>query len=116
MIRFILTPDSLTSQLIRSELAQQNKTGIKVGTFNALLEVLAEYWLLSSQSIDWHKTVKEAATKMKGVFWEKSIGVDEEATLAQIKASLELLLQGVPLEWSADSLALDFNCNPPIFK
>jgi hypothetical protein len=52
MIRFILTPDSLTSQLIRSELAQQNKTGIKVGTFNALLEVLAEYWLLSSQSID----------------------------------------------------------------
>jgi hypothetical protein len=53
---------------------------------------------------------------MKGVFWEKSIGVDEEATLAQIKASLELLLQGVPLEWSADSLALDFNCNPPIFK
>lgn len=113
MITFVLTHGNLSSQCIRNELAKQNKVGIKVGNFSALLEMLAEYWLLPSPTLDWHKSVREAALKIvkekPSVFWAESIRVDEAATLSQIQASLELLLQGVPLSLKSKSLALEFD-------
>lgn len=115
MLSFVLTPDSLTSLAVRRELATHNKTGIKVGTFSGLLELLAELWLLPAPTIEWQSEVRQAALAMPDAFWAASIKKDEAATLAEITASLELLLQSLPLSWQPSSgkpLTLKASTNP----
>lgn len=101
MITFMLVSDSLTASYIRHQLALTNTTGVKVGNFSALLDLLAELWLLPNPEDKWAAQVKQSALSVQDAFWTKSCAVDETATLSQVRASLALVLEGVPLTWAS---------------
>lgn len=101
MITFMLVSDSLTASYIRHQLALTNTTGVKVGNFSALLDLLAELWLLPNPEDKWAAQVKQSALSVQDAFWTKSCAVDETATLSQVGASLALVLEGVPLTWAS---------------
>lgn len=119
MTTFILVPDSLSAQVVRRQLAQQNTVGVKVGNFSALLDLLSEYWLLPKSEVDWHSELRSAAMRMKDAFWTQSLAVDEAATLSQVRASLELLLVSVPLTWQVSAnhpLTTQANTHPRLVR
>jgi hypothetical protein len=94
---FILVPDALTASETRYALAERNTMGAKVGSFRVLLEALAELWLIEPSELDWDVAMQEQALAMGDAFWAQSIRVDEPATVAEIKASLQFLLNYLPI-------------------
>ena len=94
---FLLVPDALTASEARYALATRNTMGTKVGSFSVLLETLAEMWLIEPSELDWDVAIQEHALAMPKAFWAKSIRVDEPATVAELKAGLQFLLNHVPL-------------------
>ena len=101
MMTFILVPDSLTATYVRRQLAMHNTTGVKIGNFSALLDMLSELWLLPALEDPWATQFKHSALSFTDAFWTNSLAVDETATLTQVRASLALVLEGVPLEWTS---------------
>lgn len=96
-MEFVLVDDGLTASHTRQRLAAHSLTGVKVGNFNALLETLAQLWLLPPVNDDWAWRVQTQALAMPKAFWAKSIQVDEAGTLRQIDASLRFLLDDLSL-------------------
>lgn len=94
---FLLVPDALTASETRYALAQRNTMGTKVGSFSVLLETLAELWLIEPSELDWDVALQEQALAMGDAFWKNSIHVDESATVAELQASLQFLLNYLPL-------------------
>ena len=94
---FILVPDALAASETRHALAQRNTMGVKVGSFSVLLETLAALWLIEPSDLDWDIALQEQALVMEDAFWKESIQVDEPATIAELKAGLQFLLNYVPL-------------------
>ena len=94
---FILVPDALTASETRYSLAQRNTMGTKVGSFSVLLGTLAELWLIEPSELDWDVALQEQALAMDDAFWAQSIRVDEPATVLELKASLQFLLNHLPL-------------------
>jgi len=94
---FILVADALTASEARYALAQRNTMGARVGSFSVLLETLAELWLIESSDLDWGIALQEQALAMADVFWKDSVRVDEPATMAELKTSLQFLLNSLPL-------------------
>ncbi len=94
---FILVPDALAASEARYALAQRNTMGTKVGSFSVLLETLAELWLIEPSELDWDVALQEQALALGDAFWKDSIRVDEPATVAELKASLQFLLNYIPL-------------------
>ncbi len=101
MMTFMLVSDSLTASYVRHQLALTNTTGVKVGNFSALLDLLSELWLLPPLEDAWKEKFKFAALNFSDAFWFNSLAVDETATLSQVRASLALVLEGVPLTWTS---------------
>ncbi len=101
MMTFMLVSDSLTASHLRHQLALSNTTGVKVGNFSALLDLLSELWLLPPREDTWKEKFKSSALSFSDAFWSKSLAVDETATLSQVRASLALVLEGVPLTWTS---------------
>jgi hypothetical protein len=101
MMTFMLVSDSLKASHHRHQLALSNTTGVKVGNFSALLDLLSELWLLSPPEDTWKEKFKSCALGVSDAFWSKSLAVDETATLSQVRASLALVLEGVPLTWES---------------
>ena len=94
---FLLVPDAFTASETRYALATRNTMGTKVGSFSVLLETLADMWLIEPSELDWDVAIQEHALAMPKAFWAKSIRVDEPATVAELKAGLQFLLNHVPL-------------------
>ena len=94
---FVLMPDSLSSAWARQQLAAGFGLGVRVGSFTALLDVLATSALLAAPTDDFDKLLREQAIAMEKAFWASSLLVDELSTLADIKASLLALLDALPL-------------------
>jgi hypothetical protein len=101
MMTFMLVSDSLMASHLRHQLALSNTTGVKVGNFSALLDLLFELWLLPPPEDTWKEKFKSSALCFTDAFWSKSLAVDETATLSQVRASLALVLEGVPLTWAS---------------
>ncbi len=100
-MRFILVADALTAHQVRQKLAAQQTTGVKVGNFSALLDMLMESWLLRPVEDTWLSQFRQSALSFDDAFWTNSLAVDETATLSQVRASLALILEGIPLEWTS---------------
>ncbi len=94
---FILVSDALTASETRYALAERCTMGAKVGSFPVLLETLAELWLIEPSELDWDAALQEQALAMGDAFWAQSIRVDEPTTVAEIKASIQFLLNYIPL-------------------
>ncbi|ART82294.1 hypothetical protein CBP31_06365 [Oceanisphaera profunda] len=99
---FILVSDALFASEARYALAQHNTVGTRVGSFQVLLETLAELWVLlppDEQAINdpWQDLVQEQALAMADAFWGNSIKADERGTLQAITASLQFVLNHCPL-------------------
>lgn len=108
---FILVPDAFTASETRYALATRTTMGTKVGSFSVLLETLAELWLIEPSELDWNVAVQEQALAMTGAFWATSIQVDEPSTLAELKASLQFLLNYVPLAAQPSEIGTPCNRN-----
>ena len=94
---FILVPDAFAASETRHALAQRNTMGAKVGSFSVLLETLAALWLIDPSDLDWDIALQEQALAMMDAFWKERIRVDEPATIAELKAGLQFLLNYLPL-------------------
>lgn len=89
---FILVPDALFASEARYALAQNNTVGTRVGSFQVLLETLAELWVLPQPTDTWAGTLQEKALTMQQAFWAQSIKADERATVQALTASLQTML------------------------
>lgn len=96
-MQFVLTENAVTAAQVRSDLARENSVGIRVGNMDALLQTLAELWLLAPPQVDWDRRLRQAALSLGDAFWARSIQADEARTLAQLSQSLEFLLEHVEL-------------------
>lgn len=94
---FILVKDALFASEARHALAKNNTVGTRVGSFQVLLEALAELWVLPQPSEKWEDTLHEQALSMDQAFWAKSMQADELATLQSLGSSLQFLLDYKPL-------------------
>ncbi len=89
---FILVPDALFASEARYALAQNNTVGTRVGSFQVLLETLAELWVLPIPADTWADSLQEKALTMQQAFWAQSIKADERATVQALTASLQIML------------------------
>ena len=98
-IHFMLVSDAQSGATIRDEFAKISATNIKVGTFDILLDLLMEYWLLPSlDDKKWKTKLTHQAIRMKEAFWAKSIQVDEKSVIDDLDTSLQLLLNTLSIE------------------
>lgn len=117
-IYFILMPSSLSSAQIKELLAEQSHSHVKVGDFNALLDTLAELYLLPNlesiqQTNNYSKNLRQAALSLKDAFWLKSIAVDEAAVLRELDQTLAHCYNQLSLdvELSETNFRLNSNVN-----
>ncbi len=94
---FILVKDALFASEARYVLAKNNTVGTRVGSFQVLLETLAELWVLPQPTEQWEDILHEQALSMDQAFWAKSMQADELATLQSLSSSLQFLLDYKPL-------------------
>jgi ATP-dependent helicase/nuclease subunit B len=99
---FMVAPDAQSAATIRKEFAQRGALGVKVGTFEVLLDLLLELWLLKPLEQEWRKKLSHEALQMHDAFWAKSIKNDEKGVVDELDATLCELLDALPL--SADTL------------
>lgn len=98
-IHFMLVPDAQSGATIRDEFAKRNATNVKVGTFDILLDLLMEYWLLPTlDDKKWKTKLTHQAISMKEAFWAKSIKIDEKSVINDLDTSLQLLLNTLSTE------------------
>jgi len=98
-IHFMLVPDAQSGATLRDEFAKIGATNVKVGTFEILLDLLMEYWLLPDfDEKEWKTQLTHQAVLMKNAFWFKSIKVDEKSVIDDLETSLQLLLNTLSLE------------------
>lgn len=89
---FIFVPDALFASEARYALAQNNTVGTRVGSFQVLLETLAELWVLPIPADTWADTLQEKALTMQQAFWAQSIKADERTTVHALTASLQTMM------------------------
>ncbi len=94
---FILVRDALWASEARLSLAEKCTIGVRVGSFQVLLEQLCESWLVTKRSDSWDELLQENALSMNDAFWAESIQADELATLSSLSKSLQYLLKYKPL-------------------
>jgi len=69
-IHYMLVQDAQSGLTIRESFAKNNTPGVKVGTFDGLLDLLLEYWLISvSSSEEWEDRLAKEAVQMRDAFW-----------------------------------------------
>ena len=99
LIHYMLTQDAQSGLTIREAFAKTNTTGVKVGTFEGLLDLLMEYWLLSVPEVEeWKDRLAKEAARMTDAFWARSIQVDEKSVVEELAQTLRVLLEALPLE------------------
>ena len=101
---FILVPDSLTANEVRKQLAEQSCHGVMVGNFSRLLEVLTQLWVHPTPGDFWADKLQDNILKSKQAFWANSIQVDEHSVRQQLDASLQFMLNGLPLNQPLQAL------------
>lgn len=92
---FLPVPDELTASETLYARAHRNTMDTEVRTFSALLETLAELWLIELSGLDWNASLKEHS--LKSALWPKSVRLYEPATIAGLKARIKFLLNHPPL-------------------
>ena len=98
-IHFMLAPDAQSGATIRDEFAKINAINVKVGTFDILVDLLMEYWLLTSLDDNrWKRKLLHQALGMTEAFWAKSIKIDEKSVIDELDTSLQLLLNSLSIE------------------
>ena len=98
-IHFMLAPDAQSGATIREKFAKINATNVKVGTFDVLLDLLMEYWLLTSlDDSRWKAKLTIQAIRMTESFWAKSIKIDEKSVIDELDTSLQLLLNAISID------------------
>lgn len=102
-IHFMLAHDAQSGATIREQFAQLDALNVKVGTFDVLLDLLLEYWLIPfSDEDEWRTKLSHTALIMHDSFWSKSIKTDEKSVVDELDKSLQVLLNALPLD--VDSL------------
>jgi len=108
-IHFMLAPDAQSGATIREQFAQLDAINVKVGTFDILLDLLLEYWLIPvADESEWSKKLSHSALSMLDAFWAKSIKTDEKSVVGELDTSLQALLNALPLD-SDDLPVLEAN-------
>lgn len=101
----MLAPDAQSGATIREQFAQLDAINVKVGTFDVLLDLLLEYWLIPfSDENEWRTKLSHTALSMQDAFWSKSIKTDEKSVVDELDTSLQVLLNALPLD--AEDLSL----------
>lgn len=106
---FVLTPDSLSAIQLRNVLARQYTTNITVGSFQVLLDLLYELWILpytdTAEEQIFQQQLRVAALGSPSAFWSKSLQVDEHAVLEDLSQSLVHLYEHLPLNKNLSTVA-----------
>jgi len=98
-IHFMLAPDAQSGATIREQFAQLDAINVKVGTFDVLLDLLLEYWLLQvTDESEWRMKLSHTALGMSDAFWAESIKTDEKSVVDELDTSLQVLLNALPLD------------------
>ena len=107
-IHFMLAPDAQSGATIRKQFAQLDAINVKVGTFDVLLDLLFEYWLLPvTDESEWRTKLSRVALGMTDAFWAKSIKTDEKSVVDELDTSVQVLLNALPLDRDELSLLED---------
>ena len=94
----MLTQDAQSGTSIRKNFAKIKATNVKVGTFDILLDLLVEYWLIKvPEENEWRTTLSLEALNITDAFWTKSIETDEKSVIDELDTSLQILLNALPL-------------------
>jgi len=96
-IHFMMAPDAQSGATIRSAFARQGVIDVKVGTFEVLIDLLLELWVLRAEEQEWHKKLTLQTLHMKDAFWAKSIQNDEKGVVDELDTTLSELLNALPL-------------------
>ena len=98
-IHFMLTQDAQSGATIRKRFATVSALDVKVGTFDVLLDLLLEYWLVPCVKDDntWRTKLSHNALSMTGTFWDKSIKTDEKSVIDELDSTLGVLLNSLDL-------------------
>lgn len=97
-MKFILTEDSLHSSHMRQKLGSEAHAGIKVGSFNVLLEAMADLWLVPIPDDNWQHVLHQQALEMPTAFWANSLQADGVTTLHELSQGLLYLLDHCKLD------------------
>ena len=98
-IHFMLAPDAQSGAVIRKKFAAISALNVKVGTFDILLDLLLEYWLIpNTNDNNWRTKLSHNALSMPDTFWYKSIKTDEKSVIDELDTTLEVLLNALPLD------------------
>ncbi|WP_100644042.1 PD-(D/E)XK nuclease family protein [Alteromonas facilis] len=96
-MEFVLVSDPVAANFVRRELANSKVFNVKVGNYNALLEVLKELWILDEPLDEFDEELRRKAVMLTDAFWSKSIRVDEESVIRTLSETISLVLNGLPL-------------------
>jgi hypothetical protein len=95
-IHFLLTPDHSSSRLVKRIIAEKaSRINVIAGTWTELIEQALKAYLLPDPEDIWNEKLSETAASVKEAFWEKSMEVASDETLASIGANLTMLIDGV---------------------
>jgi len=98
-IHFMLASDAQNGATIRKKFATTSALNVKIGTFDVLLDLLLEYWLIPYSDNDiWKTELSHNALLMTDTFWDRSIKVDEKSVLEELDNTLGILLNSLNLE------------------
>lgn len=107
-IHFMLAPDAQSGATIREQFTKNDAINVKVGTFDVLLDLLIEYWLLPiKDENEWHTKLSQTALSMSDAFWVESIKTDEKSVVDELDTSLQVILNALPLDRDQVSLIED---------
>ena len=97
-VHFMLAPDAQSGAIIRRRFATTSALNVKVGTFDVLLDLLLEYWLIPySDDNTWKTKLSHNALLMTGTFWDRSIRIDEKSVIDELDSTLYVLLNSLDL-------------------
>lgn len=98
MIHFMLTHDAQSGATLREAFAKTDVLNVKVGTFDVLLDLLSEYWLLPPvDENQWRISFTHAALTMPDAFWSNSIKTDEKSVIDELNSTMQIILNALPL-------------------
>ena len=95
-IHFLLVPDAAAARKVRRTVAGRGaRLDVSIGTWAALADLAGKTFLVRESEKGWDKQVVEAAKKIPDAFWSKSLDVDPDGTMAEVRGMLHRLLRGM---------------------
>jgi ATP-dependent helicase/nuclease subunit B len=94
---FLLVPDKASARKVRRTIAESGaRLNVVVGTWTELEAMALGAYLLPGMDDNWLETINDQASSMTGAFWQGSLSVAREKTVASIARMLERLIEARP--------------------